>query len=228
MSNGKRNHQNVESSPQILGRAALAVNSEPRDNRPQVLAPGRGKHIHSCESSYRNTVNTWSWSTRGRENIYKSVLGKSWGNQWISCWKCFHVATWGLGVSQSVRNENTGHPDIIWICACDWKSPTCLCKWPGRRQSPMAWGQSWRDGKEHKHVWMILFRTKIYMKLLNIHSMVWQGRRGITRIVCMAIFAARPGPGFRAHILFMWWGCKSFPLMCFIILSRLPLLRCDP
>ena len=79
MSNGKRNHQNVESSPQILGRAAQAVNSELRDNRPQVLAPGRGKHIHSCESSYRNTVNTWSSSSGsgGRENIYKSVLGKS-------------------------------------------------------------------------------------------------------------------------------------------------------
>lgn len=198
------------------------VNPETTGRRSWLLAVG---NTFTVVRAHIGIQSIHGHEALGAERTFTKA---SWGNQWISCWKCFHVATWGLGVSQSVRNENTGHPDIIWICACDWKSPTCLCKWPGRRQSPMAWGQSWRDGKEHKHVWMILFRTKIYMKLLNIHSMVWQGRRGITRIVCMAIFAARPGPGFRAHILFMWWGCKSFPLMCFIILSRLPLLRCDP
>ena len=113
----------------------------------------------------------------GRKN---SFWGKSINNHCL-CWTCFHIVTWELGVSQSVRNENTGHPEliIIWICdlSPDLKSHTCLGKWPGRRQSLLVWGQFWHDRKEHKHVWMILFWTKIYMKLWNIHLMVWQEGR---------------------------------------------------
>ena len=113
----------------------------------------------------------------GRKNIF---WGKSINNHCL-CWTCFHIVTWELGVSQSVRNENTGHPEliIIWICdlSPDLKSHTCLSKWPGRRQSLLVWGQFWHDRKEHKHVWMILFQTKIYMKLWNIHLMVWQEER---------------------------------------------------
>ena len=175
----------LESSPQTQGLRQWLVNSETTASRSWLLVVG---NTFTFVRAHIGIQSIHGHEALGAEGTFTKA---SWGNQWMSCWKCFHVVTWVLRVSQSVRNENTGHPDIIWICPCDWKSHTCLYKWPGRRQSPMAWGQFWRDRTKHKHVSMILFWTKIYMKLFNIHSMVWQGRRGITRVCGYFCFQAR-------------------------------------